>query len=491
MENLTLSEMFEGYKDIDIPNNLASIRPTGISLSPVDTPPGSLLFITEKANGETKSIVPVSPTQKPIAVVISKALSTFDAPLPQIHTGNVRAALAYALSNVYKIDYSKTKIIGITGSNGKTTTATLIYNILKQCGYKVGFIGTGKIISNDTQLSATNYSMTTPDSSLLYPTIARMSEDGCQYIVMEVSSHSIALEKVAPIKFEYGIFTNLDDEHLDFHKSKEEYFKTKMRLFSSCNKGLFNMDDAFSRKGFELTKCKKISFGILYDADTYATEIHLDTSGISFFYREKNLIFKVKSKLIGAFNVYNLIAAIKCVTDLGIKPCIAKSAVEKIDSIDGRMEIIEEKITVFIDYAHTPSAFYNCLKTIKQGLNNKQNLHIVFGCGGDRDKRKRPLFGKYAAVFADEIIITEDNCRNESFDIICSDIISGIAEKEYKIIPDRETAIKYALKSAKEGDAVAIVGKGHERYKIVGDNYIPFDEREIIRHALKERADEE
>jgi UDP-N-acetylmuramyl-tripeptide synthetase len=375
----------------------------------------------------------------------------------------------------------------VTGTNGKTTTATLIYKVLRTCGYKVGFVGAGKILSDDTLLTGDTYSMTTPDPTVLYPALSNMIKDGCKYVVMEVSSHSLALGKVAPIRFKYAVFTNLDKDHLDFHGSMEEYFRTKIGLFSLTERGLFNLDDEYSKKAFNLVDCKKSTFGILNEGDAYATEIYANgLSGISFYYREPNLIFKARSKLIGIFNAYNILAALKCVIDLGIKPCVAKTALERIEAIDGRMETIDGKITAVIDYAHTPAAFRNCLKTLKQCINSKQRLIVVFGCGGDRDKLKRPEFGKYAEAFADKIIITEDNCRNESFSSIVADIVSGMSSDAYKIIRDREEAIRYAFKSAKAGDLVAVIGKGHERYKIAGSEYLAFDERKIIQNALKE-----
>ena len=484
MKKLTLSEMFKGYTDIDIPAKISNSIPTEIVLSESEAPHDSLLFVTERADGQPRNFDYSRVGHTIMAAVVQKAQYDPTASYVQIPAGNVRAALSYALSNAYGIDYDKIKIVGVTGTNGKTTTATLIYTILRQCGYKAGFIGTGKILCNDTPLCSENYSMTTPDPAVLYPSIAKMIRDGCRYIVMEVSSHSIALNKIAPIKFEYAIFTNLDNDHLDFHGTKEEYFNTKLKLFSMCKKGLFNLDDKYSGKASEMVKCDKSTYGIINPGLTYATDIEMSLNGTTFFFREKNLIFKIKSDLIGAFNVYNIIAAVKCTIDLGIKPCIAKAAVEEAHFIEGRMEVLPGKITVIIDYAHTPFAFYNCLKTIKRSINVKQKLLVVFGCGGQRDRSKRPFFGKYAAELADEIIITEDNCRNESFDDIAKDIIAGIVKKGYQVIPDRENAIKYALKSASPGDVVAIIGKGHERYKIVADQYIPFDERKIVQETL-------
>jgi len=486
MKKLTISELFNGYDDIEIPTQISENTSFDITLSSQDLDNNSLLFITEKVGKENPVISTELFKASPFAIVISKHHNTTSSVCPEIKVGNVRTALAYALSNLYGLDYYQTKVIGVTGTNGKTTTATLIYKMLKECGYKVGFIGTGKIISDTNILSDDKYSMTTPDPDILYPAIAKMTEVGCKYIVMEVSSHAIALGKIAPIKFEYSIFTNLDNDHLDFHNSKEEYFQTKLKLFELSKKGLFNMDDKYSRKAAELSKCEKSTFGIINSGDAYASEIFLGSEETSFYYRERDLIFKAHTKLIGAFNVYNIIAALKCIIDLGIKPCIAKKALRSIDRIDGRMEIIRGEITAIIDYAHTPKAFYNCLKTIKQNINAKQNLIVVFGCGGDRDTAKRPYFGQYAEAYADKIIITEDNLRNEDFSSIVNDITRDMTSGSYETIRERESAIRYAFKCARPGDIVAVIGKGHEKYKIVGGEYLPFDERKIIEDILSE-----
>lgn len=486
MKKLTVYELFKGYKDINIPKEIDGNSLFYISLSEKDTNEGSLLFITEKVGSSEQHFDTSTLKTPPSAIVISKTHTVSDKICPQIRVGNVREALAYAYFNMYNIDCDKFKIIGVTGTNGKTTTATLIYRILESCGYNVGFIGTGKILSGTTALSDDTYSMTTPDPSMLYPAIKRMYDDGCEYIVMEVSSHSIALGKIAPLKFEYAIFTNLDNDHLDFHSSKEDYFRTKLKLFESSKRGLFNTDDVYSKRASALVRSEKSTFGIINTADAYATEIDLSFRESSFYYRQKDLIFKAKTKLSGAFNVYNTLAALRCVIDLGIKPCIAKKALLKIDRIDGRMEVIPGDITFIIDYAHTPEAFRNSLKTIKQVISKRQKLIVVFGCGGNRDRQKRPIFGRYAEELADKVIITEDNSRNEDFDLIATDITSGMSAAKHEIIRDRREAIRRAYACAHPGDTVALIGKGHERYKIQNNEYIPFDERQIIKELLEE-----
>ena len=487
MKKLPVKELFKGYDEIYIPSDINDNLLLDIALLPTDITESSILFITEKV-GEANCFFDAGILEnEPACIVVSKACTVINSTCPIITADSVRAALSYALSNSYEIDYGKVKIIGVTGTNGKTTTATLVYSILVDCGYKAGFIGTGKILPQAYAISDRYYSMTTPDPTLLYPTIAKMINGGCEYIVMEVSSHSIALGKIAPIRFKYGIFTNLGNDHLDFHRDKEAYYSTKLQLFNACEYALFNVDDVYSRRGFNEVKCRKKSFGIIHQGDAYATEISTSLEGSTFYYREKDLIFKARINLIGAFNIYNALAALKCVIDLGIKPCVAKRSIERIDEIDGRMQIIKDDITVVIDYAHTPDAFYNCLKTLKSNINARQKLIAVFGCGGDRDRSKRQIFGKYASEYADQIIITEDNSRSENTENIIRDILDGINSLSYKIIKDREEAILYAIGSASSGDVIAIIGQGHEKYKITKDGYLDFDEEKIVMNAFKRR----
>ena len=489
MKRININELFEGYNELSIPDGISQSMLFSPTASAESADEGAMLFITEKVGRESNDVDMSKMSRIPAALVVSDTCIVKSVRCPIIRAKSVRTALSFALSNLYEIDYTRLKIIGVTGTNGKTTTATLIYEILIRCGYKAGFIGTGKIISNGTALTPDNYSMTTPDPTELYPLLSRMQSDGNNYVVMEVSSHSIALGKVAPITFEYAIFTNLDDDHLDFHLNKTDYFKTKLSLFKQAQKGLFNLDDEYSKNAYDLSGCKRSTIGIIKNGDTYATDIrYRGLSGSSFFYRSKDLIFKVNSALPGAFNIYNALCALRCVIDLGIKPYVAKRAFEEIRGIDGRMEITEGVITAVIDYAHTPDAFYNCLKTLKSNLINEQKLIVVFGCGGERDKSKRTTFGRHADNLADKIILTEDNSRFEPLENIIADISVGITKKCFETVPDRESAIRYAFEIANEGDVVAVVGKGHERYKIVNGAYLPFDERQIIDDAMKKAS---
>jgi UDP-N-acetylmuramoyl-L-alanyl-D-glutamate--2,6-diaminopimelate ligase len=382
--------------------------------------------------------------------------------------------------------------VGITGTNGKTTTATILHKILLHSGVHTGFIGTGKILIGEKQISDKRYSMTTPDPHVLYKVIKEMETDGCRIIVMEVSSHALYFDKVAPIIFDIGVFTNFSSEHMDFHKNTENYFNAKLKLFTQCKNAIFNMDNKHCRTAYEKAECKKTAIGIIWDAPITAREIEMrGFSGSEYIYQDSKRIFKVKLRLGGAYNIYNSMLAIAAAIELGIAPCEAKKAVSKISEIDGRLEVVNDSVTVIIDYAHTEDALLNVLKFIKSNINMGQKLITVFGCGGERDKTKRPKMGKIAEEISDLVIVTTDNSRHEAESEIIKDILSGFkGTAKRKVITSRTAAIEYAILSANDGDVIAVIGKGHERYNIDKFGYSDFDERTIIYNAIKRRKGE-
>ena len=411
--------------------------------------------------------------------------------IPTIRVNSPRLAMANIYFRYNKISCENMKFVGVTGTNGKTTTATLIKEILSQLGHKVGFIGTGKIEINGKNVTEENYSMTTPDPKLLYKTIKRMEEEGCDVVVMEVSSHSLALDKLAPLQFDYGIFTNLSPEHLDFHGSMENYFESKKKLFSSCKCGIFNIDDKYAERSYSLFGGRKLSVGIIKEADVWARNIeNLGFDGINYTYHQEAVSFKTNLKLSGIYNTYNSMLAMATCIDMGCKPCEVKKIINQISSIPGRYEIINDKISVIIDYAHTSEAF-SCILRDLSAQKGAGRLAVVFGSGGDRDKGKRPVMAKIAERYADRIILTADNSRSESTKDIISDIIRGFDKGNYEVKERREEAIFSAILSADDGDTVAIIGKGPEKYNIDKDGYHRFDERAIIMSALKKRGGEE
>ena len=409
--------------------------------------------------------------------------------LHAIRVQNIRKTIANVCSRFYNCNYSEIKIIGITGSNGKTTTAKLITKILEYTGYRVGFIGTGRISIGEEILSDDYYSMTTPDPWVLYKIISQMIKSKCQYIVMEVSSIALALEKVSPIPFSYAIFTNLSKEHLDLHGNLEAYYLAKRKLIESADNTVINADDYYGRRMMKEISQKCISVGVLWKADIRASDIKSNQfNGSSFIYHGNNFCTKIILKLPGLYNIYNCLEAIALCNDLGISPRIIKDAIVQIHVIEGRYEIIKADITVIIDYAHTPYALESILKDINSIQKADQKLTVVFGCGGERDAEKRPAMAKIAERYADYTYVTADNSRNENTLDIIGDIIKGFEGNLYEIIPDRKSAIRYAIINAGVGDIVAIIGKGSEKYNIDKNGCQPFNENEIIKEAIRDRS---
>ncbi len=428
---------------------------------------------------------------KPVAIIGDGDESEEIFGIPYIKTENARAALSHAYSAFCGIDYSSLKFIGITGTNGKTTTAHLINEILKSEGKRTGVIGTGKIEILGETVSSFDYSMTTPDPDVLFPSIKRMQEDGCEYVIMEVSSHALCFEKVCPITFDIGIFTNLSHEHLDFHITMEEYYKSKLKLFKRCKLGIFNIDDEYGRRAYTEAPCKKESVGVLWDADAVAKEPKLKGfSGSSYLYREKDFIFKMNLPLVGAHNIYNSLCAIKAAVASGCRPCVAKRTLEKVAPPDGRFFVIDDEISVIIDYAHTPAAMENTLKIINTAKKAEQKLICVFGCGGERDKAKRPLMGSIAERLSDFVILTEDNSRGEDAINILNEIASGISDKsKTATIPKRTDAIENAVLNADKGTVIAILGKGAEKYNIDSKGIRAYSDEDTVRKALLRRKE--
>lgn len=454
----------------------------------------SIVTDPERVDEDSVLIIPNSekfgrnPTlpKKPVAVVCD-AKCILPENIPVIRVNNSRLALANAFYRFEKADECKMKIIGVTGTNGKSTTALFLKTILSKCNHKVGLIGTGKIEIDGRVVSDNHYSMTTPDPALLYKSIRQMADEGCDTVVMEVSSHALALDKVAPLTFDYALFTNFSSEHLDFHGSKEEYFLAKSKLFSQCKCGVFNIDDEYGRRAYGICKARRLSAGIIWRGDLWASNIdNHGLDGVSYLYHGANFSSRIDLKLAGVYNVYNsMLAATVCI-DMGCKPCDVKGILGEITYLPGRFEIIKDRISVIIDYAHTDSAFDNVMKELSSSKGNKK-LTVLFGCGGNRDKAKRPKMAEIAEKYANKIIITSDNARSEDPKDIISDIIRGFKRGNFEVIENRRDAIRAALLCANDGDIVAIIGKGPEKYNIDINGYSDFDEKQIVLSSLEER----
>ncbi len=453
----------------------------GISTSAEETADG-FLFILEnpKKMPEIKefSVFPVA--------ILSSEEANFPNEVPSIKVMNARLASALIHSRFFDVDFSRLSIIGVTGTNGKTTTAYMIYKILCSEKIKTGFIGTGIIEICGNKISNSFYSMTTPDPKDLYKILRKMQDMGCEKVVMEVSSHALALGKTTPIPFEYGVFTNLSSEHTDFHSSMDEYFKTKTKLLSASKKQVINIDDRYGRIASEIFKKSSVTIGALFRGNYYATNIdECDENGLSYFMHTDKICYKTALCIPGIYNVYNSMLASAVCIDMGIPPYRVKEALSDFRGVKGRFEIIKSKIRVIIDYAHTEEAYKNLLSSIKK-LKKNHKLTVVFGCGGERDKSKRVKIATVVENYADKIIVTEDNSRNESSELIFEDIKAGFSSDKYLIIKNRKEAIKEAVLNSEPEDFVAIIGKGAEEYNIDENGYHHFNDRETAESVLKE-----
>ena len=404
-----------------------------------------------------------------------------------IRVNNPRLIMAFAYFRFYNINTQKFKLIGITGTNGKSSTAMLIRNILSGCGQKVGFIGTGRIEIDGKVISDPYYSMTTPDPELLYKSIKEMEDTGCNTIVMEVSSHALSLDKVTPLHFDYGVFTNFESDHLDFHQNIDNYFTAKAKLFAISKCGVFNIDDNNVKTAYDMCNTRKISVSTMSSANARAFNvINRGLSGIEYIYRSGAYKLLISLSLAGYNNVYNSLLAISVCIDIKCNPYDVQRILSDTKALVGRYEIIKDKISVIIDYAHTASAFEALLKELYFNKENKK-LTVVFGCGGNRDRTKRPIMAALAERYADKIIITSDNSRNENPQEIIMDIVKGLKENKHRIIENRAEAIRAAILFSNDDDIVAIIGKGPERYNIDVNGYSIFNENEIVSNALQER----
>ncbi|EGT4137117.1 UDP-N-acetylmuramoyl-L-alanyl-D-glutamate--2,6-diaminopimelate ligase [Clostridium perfringens] len=404
-----------------------------------------------------------------------------------IKVRDTRKALAIMSSNYFGNPKDKLKIIGITGTNGKTTSAFIIKSILEKAGFMTGLIGT---IANYIGNKKVDAVRTTPESYELHELFKNMVDAGVEYCVMEVSSHSLELDRVYGIQFEEGIFTNLTRDHLDFHKTFENYYNAKFKLFERSNHSIINLDDPYGAnivKDIEErgVKTKVSTFSIEKESDFKAFEIKSHSNGSEF----KVNLEKVEEFYInipGEYNIYNSLGCIICAHNLNIPMDKIKEGLSDV-VIPGRCELVAKEknlpYSIIIDYAHTPDGLENVLTTVKAFTKNR--MISVFGCGGDRDKVKRPQMGKIGCELSDIVIITSDNPRSEEPMDIINDIVKPLNYDNFVIEVNRKEAIRKAMNMALEGDVIVIAGKGHETYQILKDETIHFDEREVVYDILE------
>lgn len=469
-------------------DDIASFNVGHITSDVHDIREDTLFFLVRGVSYDTSRLLPAILSKKPKAIVAEAWPDVSTGGIPIAIVASARRALSFALYRLYLPEGLRIPIVGITGTNGKTTTATMLAHILTCEGKRVGRILTGGIYVGDEPLTDAYYSMTTPDPAVLYKALATMNEQECDVIVMEVSSHALSLGKVASLSFAIGIFTNLSAEHLDFHKDMEDYFACKASLFSQCALGIVNIDDPYARRIQKTAACPMISVGALYDADVMARSVEdLGLDGCRYLYRTQTLSFIARLQTVGVHNVYNSMLALCAAIKLSVPPYRAKAHISSLCGICGRMEKIASNPTVYIDYAHTPEALRSALNAVNSCKKQGQKVLLVFGCGGDRDREKRPKMARVAEEGADVVFVTSDNTRTEASTQILTDILSGFSSREScRVISDRRNAIETAVREARPCDIVIIAGKGHERYTLDRHGYHPFDERKIALDVLNE-----
>ena len=402
----------------------------------------------------------------------------------QLMADNTRMAWAQICANWFGHPASRLKMVGVTGTNGKTTTTTLIKSMLEHQGYKVGLIGTIHNLIGDRRLPARH---TTPDPYDLQSLLALMVVEGCDYCVMEVSSHALDQRRVAGCEYEVGVFTNLTQDHLDYHGTMENYMLAKKELFSLSRAAIVNMDDSWAPAMSAELPCPLTTYSAHSDsADYVARNIRYRADGVDFELVGVGQIGRVNMQIPGEFSVYNGLCAATVCLQLGLPFDKVVEALSAASGVKGRAEVVPtgRDFTVVIDYAHTPDGLDNICRTLKQCCTGR--LVTLFGCGGDRDKTKRPLMGAVAAELSDYLVVTSDNPRSEDPAAIIEDILVGVRDKDtpYTVIENRVEAIRWVIDNARSGDTILLAGKGHETYQILKEETIHLDEREVVAEAL-------
>ncbi|MBQ7961040.1 MAG: UDP-N-acetylmuramoyl-L-alanyl-D-glutamate--2,6-diaminopimelate ligase [Clostridia bacterium] len=476
---MKISEVMNGIKSYDIYEDREVTFITDDSRKVTE---GSIFVCIKGARFDGHDVAAQMLEKGAVCVVCER-----DMGLPnQIVVENTRKAISLMCANYFGRPADKLKLIGITGTNGKTTTAFLIKNMLKKLGKKSGLIGTVKNMAGDKEYPA---ALTTPESFELHSLFNEMVNEGCEYCVMEVSSQALAQFRVEGLHFAAGIFTNLTQDHLDYHGSFENYAEAKSMLFTESDICILNLDDEHAMSMLRNTEGRMVTYSVNQDESDYTAKyIRYKNDGIEYELVTMGYVERVRVGIPGEFTVYNSMAAAVTLIELGFDFSEVLYALSLSEGVKGRIEVVptDTDYTVIIDYAHSPDGLENIISSLRKIA--KARIITVFGCGGDRDRTKRPIMGSIAAKLSDVIVVTSDNPRTEDPDAIIEDILTGIkGSKVRKIVEtDRTKAIRAALEEAETDDIVLLAGKGHETYQIFGTEKIHYDEREVVRDILSD-----
>lgn len=479
---MKLRELIKNLSIIEM-NADAELEISGVSYDSRKTEKGDMFVAIRGFEADGHKFIPKA-VENGAAVILCEEKPSCD--IPYVLVSDSRYGLAIVSRDFFGDPASEMTMIGITGTSGKTSSSYLIKHMLEsKLDAKVGLIGTNGNMIGDELLHTEH---TTPESYELHKLFRHMADSGCTHVVMEVSSHSLTLERVAGIHFDVALYTNLSQDHLDFHVTMEEYAAAKRKLFSMCSLGCFNLDDAWADFMRDGASCRTMTFSTeKNEADLVAKDIRLTADGVRFASVSGDEISMTKLGIPGMFSVYNALGTMSVGLALGLSLADCSDAMSSAKGVKGRLEIVPtgRDFSVVIDYSHKPDALEKVLKTLKPVTRGR--LIALFGCGGDRDKLKRPIMGRIAADNADLVVVTSDNPRTEDPDEIIREIVAGMKDKRTptKVICDRREAIAWAIDNAAPGDVLLLAGKGHEDYQVVGHEKHHMDEREIVSDCLK------
>lgn len=479
---MKLRELIKNLSIIEM-NADAELEISGVSYDSRKTEKGDMFVAIRGFEADGHKFIPKA-VENGAAVILCEEKPSCD--IPYVLVSDSRYGLAIVSRDFFGDPASEMTMIGITGTSGKTSSSYLIKHMLEsKLDAKVGLIGTNGNMIGDEFLHTEH---TTPESYELHKLFRHMADSGCTHVVMEVSSHSLTLERVAGIHFDVALYTNLSQDHLDFHGTMEEYAAAKRKLFSMCSLGCFNLDDAWADFMRDGASCRTMTFSTeKNEADLVAKDIRLTADGVRFASVSGDEISITKLGIPGMFSVYNALGTMSVGLALSLSLADCSDAMSSAKGVKGRLEIVPtgRDFSVVIDYSHKPDALEKVLKTLKPVTRGR--LIALFGCGGDRDKLKRPIMGCIAADNADLVVVTSDNPRTEDPDEIIREIVAGMKDKRTptKVICDRREAIAWAIDNAAPGDVLLLAGKGHEDYQVVGHEKHHMDEREIVADCLK------
>ncbi|MBQ9792199.1 MAG: UDP-N-acetylmuramoyl-L-alanyl-D-glutamate--2,6-diaminopimelate ligase [Clostridia bacterium] len=479
---MLLTELIKNVKVLDVKGDIENIEIFSLSQSIFNIKSNCLFFCYKGVNNDGHNFTIQAKQKGAVALIVERFILNTD--LPQILVKNTRKIMPVICNQFFNNVLKKIKLIGITGTNGKTTTSHLIYKILKENKYRVGLIGTNGCFYKNKKIKQ---SLTTPDTVDLFYIFNKMADEGIEYVIMEVSAHAISLNKLYGLKFEISALTNITQDHLDFFRTMEKYSRTKLKFLDKrySKVSFINIDDKYGQLFTKLIKTNIITYGLNFPAKCFAIDLNLTKNGSSFVCNVFDEVIIASTKLLGKFNVYNLLLAISISKYLSLTKNELLIGIKKINPVDGRMNLFKLKngAVAVVDFAHTPDGLENVLASLNS-LKQNGKLICVFGCGGNRDKLKRSQMGEIATKYADKVYITSDNPRYEKPREIIEDITKFLKKQNFVIIEDRKEAIDTAIKNSSSGDIVLIAGKGAERYQEVNGKKFKYSDKDVLKEYL-------